>query len=926
MPLLFEKSRVGGFTVMLLLLAAVLGFSFFQVFLPGRVLASNDAPLSRLESQSHQLPERFTGCWQDLNSVGVREPGGMPSISYALLYLLKPVGFAKFYAPFALFLLGLSAWYFLRQIGLSPPACVLGGLAAALNSDFFSDACWGVAGQVIAAAMTFCALAALVNSNRPRGWPWVILASLAVGMAVTEAADVGAILSLLVAAFVIHQAFASEGPRLRRLLEGGCRLGFVAVFAAVVSAQALTELVFTDVAGMSAARTASQRVTSKWDWATQWSLPKSETLSLVVPGLFGFRTDTANGGAYWGEIGRDPAWDQYDQGGRQGPAPTGFTRYTGTGFYAGVLVVLLAAWAVLQLIRGKASVFNSPQRKWLWFWAGTAVVSLLLAFGRDAPFYRLFFDLPYVSLIRNPVKFLHVFSLALVVLFAYGADGVWRKYLERAKIAAGTTARSGQKNGLSSDAIFDRNWIRGCWLVLAFSLLAWLWYISRREKLEHYLYDAGINSADISSTAWFSILQVGWFVFFFVLAAGAMAAIFSGLFARQWARRGAMLLAVILVADLVRANQPWIVIWNYPEIYASNAIVDELREKPYEQRVALLPMKFPTQLQVFEKLYRIVWSQGLFPLFNIQSLDIVQMSRMPDELIAYDAVFKRATISDFRLLIRMWQLTNTRFVLGPTASKSFLEQTNAPDQDKFNIFQRFDIAPRPGSGPNVEIGQLTAIPATNGNFALFEITGALPRAKLYNHWLVNTNDGEVLQMLTNLSFDPAKTVVVSDGLTAAPASVSNQDAGTVQFARYSPRDIVLNCDAKTPAVLLLNDRLDPNWKVQVDGRPKTILRCNYLMRGVQLDPGAHSVEFSFNPPVKALYVSVGALVTGLLVAGVTLMTGRRAGSSVPATAANLPPAKAPAPAPVPKPVLKPDAPRPAPAQNRSKRQAAKAKR
>jgi hypothetical protein len=48
---------------------------------------------------------------------------------------------------------------------------------------------------------------------------------------------------------------------------------------------------------------------------------------------------------------------------------------------------------------------------------------------------------------------------------------------------------------------------------------------------------------------------------------------------------------------------------------------------------------------------------------------------------------------------------------------------------------------------------------------------------------------------------------------------------------------------------LLNDRFDPQWSVTVDGKTSTLLRCNYLMRGVQLEPGPHTVKFSFQIPI-----------------------------------------------------------------------------
>ena len=44
-------------------------------------------------------------------------------------------------------------------------------------------------------------------------------------------------------------------------------------------------------------------------------------------------------------------------------------------------------------------------------WAGLKF-SLLLSFGRHAPFYQLFYALPYASTIRNPGKFLAPLGMA----------------------------------------------------------------------------------------------------------------------------------------------------------------------------------------------------------------------------------------------------------------------------------------------------------------------------------------------------------------------------------------------------------------------------------------------------------------------------------------------------------------------------------
>jgi hypothetical protein len=225
---------------------------------------------------------------------------------------------------------------------------------------------------------------------------------------------------------------------------------------------------------------------------------------------------------------------------------------------------------------------------------------------------------------------------------------------------------------------------------------------------------------------------------------------------------------------------------------------------------------------------------------------------------------------------RRWQLTNARYLLGPVGYLDLLNQQIDPAQKRFRIVERFQVAPKPGIAQPKKLEDLTAIPEPNGNCAIIEFTGALPRAKLYANWQVNTNDTETLSQLPNPEFNPERTVLVADAgtLPAAPGT-TNQNAGTVEFASYAPKAIALRVKAETPAVLLLNDKFDPDWKVLVDGKPEKLLRANFIMRGVYLQPGNHTVEFKFQPRITALYVSLGALALGVLLLGIVIIGSRR---------------------------------------------------
>jgi hypothetical protein len=197
-----------------------------------------------------------------------------------------------------------------------------------------------------------------------------------------------------------------------------------------------------------------------------------------------------------------------------------------------------------------------------------------------------------------------------------------------------------------------------------------------------------------------------------------------------------------------------------------------------------------------------------------------------------------------------------------------LNQQLDPAKQRFRIVATFAIEPKPGISNPTSYDELTAVVVTNGPYAVFEFTGALPRAKLYGNWQVSTNDQETLKELASAGFDPEQKVLVADPLPApAPASTADQGDAKVNFVSYAPKDIVLHAEAARPTVLLLNDRFDSNWKVSVDGKPEKVLRCNFLMRGVYLQPGSHSVEFRFAPPIDMLYVSVAAVSVAVLLLG-----------------------------------------------------------
>jgi hypothetical protein len=264
-----------------------------------------------------------------------------------------------------------------------------------------------------------------------------------------------------------------------------------------------------------------------------------------------------------------------------------------------------------------------------------------------------------------------------------------------------------------------------------------------------------------------------------------------------------------------------------------------------------LPFAALQGASLLNELYRIEWAQHHFLYYNIQSLDIVTLPIMPKNLAAFETALQPQGANPLFRLTRRWQLTNTRYLLGPA---SCLDQLNAGlnlGEPRFRIAHSFDIVPKPGVEKPASLENLTAVFNSNGHgqYAIFELTDVLPRAKIYAHWQVSTNDEATLAQLSSAGFDPERTVLVDsvlpDGQAMESAGQKADGDGTVEFADYASKHIVLKTKTASASMLLLNDRFDPSWRVTVDGQPATLLRCNYIMRGVHLAPGAHTVEFTF---------------------------------------------------------------------------------
>ena len=71
---------------------------------------------------------------------------------------------------------------------------------------------------------------------------------------------------------------------------------------------------------------------------------------------------------------------------------------------------------------------------------------------------------------------------------------------------------------------------------------------------------------------------------------------------------------------------------------------------------------------------------------------------------------------------------------------------------------------------------------------------------------------------------------------------------------------MLRVSASNPAILLRTQKYAPEWRAEVDGRQIKLLKCNYLCKGVYLEPGEHEVVFRYDLGTAGLWAQGLGLV------------------------------------------------------------------
>ena len=151
----------------------------------------------------------------------------------------------------------------------------------------------------------------------------------------------------------------------------------------------------------------------------------------------------------------------------------------------------------------------------------------------------------------------------------------------------------------------------------------------------------------------------------------------------------------------------------------------------------------------------------------------------------------------------------------------------------------------------------------DGDCAIYENIGYLPRVFFVDKYKVIKNPKDVIRELDSPEFNPREEVILNTDhvnplLSHLPA------VNGAESVEYTPNKITIKAHINKSCFLVLGNNLNNNWSVKVNNKKSNHYKANLVQRAVYLPgKGDYVIEFSYCPKLFLIGVFI-SLITVLV--------------------------------------------------------------
>jgi hypothetical protein len=187
----------------------------------------------------------------------------------------------------------------------------------------------------------------------------------------------------------------------------------------------------------------------------------------------------------------------------------------------------------------------------------------------------------------------------------------------------------------------------------------------------------------------------------------------------------------------------------------------------------------------------------------------------------------------------VYLLPSVNGAYGMFVARFSMLKTVLPPHELWRLLNVRFVVTREPPWPGVEVGiEEPYLEHVNRVVVLHDV---LPRALVVPRGRV-VSDAEALGLLREGRVDLRREVLLAE----EPPAIPPEGSGQAHVVRYGANQLEVAVEA-TGGYLLLSEIYFPGWRAEVDGAPRPLLRANYGLRAVPLQPGDRVVRLVYAP-------------------------------------------------------------------------------